>query len=91
MVVDCSCSNVPGCQEHHGIWLDQPNTVGSQWTWNNSVESPTFSPSFVNKTHDQDGIVKSVCHMYVRDGNLVYLDDSTHSMRSKCISMEPIR
>jgi hypothetical protein len=44
----------------------------------------------VNKTHDQDGVVKSVCHMYVRDGNLVYLDDSTHSMRSKCISMEPI-
>lgn len=28
----------PGCKCDHGIWLDR-------WTWNSSMEKPTFKPS----------------------------------------------
>lgn len=42
----------PGCEEHHGIQVD-----GSRgWTWNQSLESPTVSPSIlVRSGHYVDG------------------------------------
>jgi len=33
----------PGCEEHHGITVNSPHG----WTWNQSLEEPTVSPSIL--------------------------------------------
>lgn len=35
----------PGCKCGHGVWLEQPNSLGARWTWNGSMDKPTFKPS----------------------------------------------
>src|SRR5574337_834951 len=36
----------PGCNCGHGVWVTGPNKKSkSTWTWNGSLDKPTFSPS----------------------------------------------
>lgn len=57
------------------------------WTFNGDLEKPTFSPSllvtgFLNTQHP-DGI----CHSYITDGKIMYLNDSTHECAGKTIEL----
>lgn len=74
----------PGCGHCHGAWVNKPNPVtGARWTWNGNVEKPTFSPSMVIA---DEGLR---CHLFVRDGFLQFLGDSTHALAGNTVPMEP--
>ncbi len=68
----------PGCECVHG-----PN---AGWTFNGDFEKPTFSPSILVKGADGDG-AKTVCHSFVRDGQIQFLGDCTHELAGKTVDL----
>ncbi len=88
----------PGCDEAHGIPVD-----GSRgWNWNNSLESPTISPSILvratlygpNKlgfTHYSGDFPcetsQGVCHSFVKDGKIEFLNDCTHHLAGQIVEL----
>lgn len=37
-----------GCKEEHQVWVNaEKNTFSSTWSWNGSMDKPTFAPSIL--------------------------------------------
>ncbi len=51
------------------------------WTWNGSTESPTLKPSI--RTTGSDW----VCHSWLNDGRVQFLDDSTHALKGQTVDL----
>lgn len=82
----------PGCKEAH-IFNDK-------WTLTNLVKDrPTVSPSLLTRwtylppepwtfeNNKVKGAKDMVCHLFIRDGNLQFLSDSTHELAGKTVPM----
>lgn len=56
------------------------------WTWNGDTEKPTLRPSILNdfRKHDPDGMVN---HIWITDGNVIFLDDCTHELAGQTLPM----
>ena len=63
----------PGCECVHG--------VNDQWTFNGDDEKPTFSPSLKSTTGSK------LCHLFIREGQLQFLADSTHQYAGQTIDI----
>lgn len=86
----------PGCQEGHSI------TVGT-WSWNGSLERPTFSPSVLIRGNqwpreeypehwkprhpDVAPGDDTVCHTFVTDGRIQFLGDCTHVLAGQTVDL----
>ncbi len=68
----------PGCEEIHQF--------DPRWTRSGPKSSPTFSPSLVTKVNVQG----DVCHLYVREGRIQFLDDSHHELAGQTVPMLPV-
>lgn len=73
-----------GCGCCHGM--------DSRWTFNGDFEKPTFTPSFLvggclNHTRGKEHF--GICHSYVTDGMIRYLDDCTHHLKGQTVPLEP--
>ncbi len=88
----------PGCDEVHGIRVEGEHA----WEWNRSIESPTFTPSIlVEQTlygldklsfRQYKGIypceaTKAVCHSFVTDGQIKFLEDSYHQLAGQTVDL----
>lgn len=76
----------PGCEKPHRFTADQD--AGAQWTvarWN----PLTIAPSVQVTQHSQKGRVENRCHLFIRDGNLQFLNDCTHHLAGKSVPMVP--
>jgi hypothetical protein len=76
----------PGCKSAHAV-----NTSGPRWTYNGNPDAPTFSPSIL-VTYDgrdagEDGAPPDVCHSFVRDGMIQFLDDCTHELANQTVEI----
>lgn len=82
----------PGCATVHGITFGSPQG----WTWNGSLELPTFSPSvlvqgtmgnnlFANDPEYKE--VSTVCHSFVVEGVIQFLSDCTHSLANEHVEL----
>lgn len=70
----------PGCKcDHH---------FSASWQFDGDCEKPTVSPSILTR-FEQD-LKKIVCHIFIKDGMIQYLDDCTHELAGKNVPMEPI-
>ncbi len=67
----------PGCEAPHCFWTDLPKAP--RWTFNGDLECPTFNPSLKCTTPD------TVCHLFVRNGQIDYCGDCTHAFASKTV------
>lgn len=74
----------PGCKCGHGVATDRTNPAAN-WTFNGDMEKPTFSPSVLV---DKDRPERR-CHLYVRDGQIQFLNDCHHGLRGQSVPMEP--
>lgn len=92
----------PGCEHAHGVWVENPNPLtGANWSWNGDREKPTFSPSIlVRGTVPLSGAevdavmagvkiepVPTVCHSFVRDGQIEFLGDCTHKLAGQTVPL----
>lgn len=86
----------PGCNSHHviNVFADR----GPRWTWNNSADRPTFTPSLLVTYNGPDaGMDQSdghrappaVCHSFVTDGRIQFLGDCTHHLVGQTVDLPP--
>jgi hypothetical protein len=71
----------PGCCQLHPVAVDKPNSLGAFWTWNGNKDQPTFTPSF----H-----LRGICHYFIQDGKIDYLNDSTHFLAGQTVELPNI-
>ncbi|WP_020403755.1 DUF6527 family protein [Gracilimonas tropica] len=79
----------PGCEMHHGPWVEGNNVP--IWKWNGSLEKPTFSPSLLVKggTYKSGEYIETQCHSYVKNGKIQFLNDCSHEFAGRTIELEP--
>ena len=71
----------PGCGESHCFW-----TKGNvNWSFNGDVDKPTVSPSILVTYDGADK--KTVCHSFIKDGNIQFLFDCTHKLAGKTVEL----
>ena len=81
----------PGCKESHGI----PVAGDHAWGWNGSVDAPTFTPSILvrwpanpNAIEEfKEWRIERVCHSFIKDGNIQFLSDCTHSLAGQTVPL----
>lgn len=71
----------PGCKRSHCVAIE---TGPVQWTWNGSLDKPTFSPSVLY----EPSIPEHRCHFFVEDGKIRYLADCHHDLKNTTVEME---
>ena len=81
----------PGCDVAHSIAT--AGSPGPTWTFDGNIEQPTFAPSLLCFTVDNEEKPpkrETLCHLFVRAGQIEYLADSPHKLGGKTVPMEPI-
>ncbi|HRH60095.1 MAG TPA: DUF6527 family protein [Chitinophagaceae bacterium] len=80
----------PGCLCSHSFHTEQNDKP--KWTFNGDLMNPTFSPSLRVqwvKVNDETGDFekKMLCHLFVRNGKIEFLNDCTHELAGKICEM----
>lgn len=93
----------PGCKTGHMVIVardpDLPDTPC--WGYNGNPDAPTFTPSILCRgtvpiTNEQHARIMAgesfepqplVCHSFVTDGRIRYLEDSTHSLAGQTVEL----
>jgi len=70
----------PGCGHGHPFEVNAPNGAG--WTWNGSMDKPTFRPSLLCNAGST-----TVCHSYVTDGRIEFLSDCHHALAGQTVDL----
>ena len=78
----------PGCKCHHAVWTENEGYEHPIWGWNKDVEKPTVSPSIKVEYHGADK--NTICHSFIRNGNIEYLSDCTHELAGKTVELPNI-
>ena len=71
----------PGCKLVHQIKFGEG--PGPTWVWNHNRERPSISPSVMVRRTIGEEYIETVCHCYVTDGIIQFLDDCTHSLKGQ--------
>ena len=75
----------PGCEAYHGVWTKVKNSRGAIWQWNGNLEKPTFKPSILVHPVEYKGGHTPLCHSFITDGNIRFLDDCTHHLKGQTV------
>ncbi len=80
----------PGCDSAHIVNVERGAGEGGPcWGYNSNPEAPTFSPSILVTYNGTDagidGAPPSICHSFVNDGKIQFLDDCTHPLAGKTV------
>ena len=73
----------PGCGSTHII----PVTGERGWGFNKDLDNPTFTPSILVRFNYKEGVPRGVCHSYVTNGNIQFLNDCTHELAGKTVPL----
>lgn len=78
----------PGCGCLHCVAVKEPNPLGARWTWNGSLDTPTFSPSILVKAnYTAIDRLDDICHSFVADGKIQFLSDCTHKLAGQTVEI----
>lgn len=69
----------PACKCNHPVSI-----APGGWSYNQNPDVPTFSPSFGTRGHDI-----GYCHLFIEEGMIRYLSDSTHELKDQIVPMVP--
>jgi hypothetical protein len=81
----------PGCHCEHSVWIKGEGVP--VWGWNNSLEKPTITPSVLRQGPQRDaqgnytGGSDAICHSFVTDGRIQFLDDCTHPLKGQTVDL----
>jgi hypothetical protein len=79
----------PGCKRAHSIPVGRPR--GPNWTFNGDTNNPTFAPSLKMTCNDTpDKSDRTVCHLFVRSGQIEFCGDCPHELIGKTVPMVEI-
>lgn len=74
-----------GCGSPHAVYIDGKGKP--TWSFNGSVEKPTFKPSVLCRWTEGENHTPKICHSFVTDGKIQYLNDCTHHLAGKTIEL----
>lgn len=87
----------PGCNGYHQVRIENERYNSSFWTFNGDYEKPTFSPSILvnwcepsdveGEFDDPTKDKKMVCHSFVNNGKIQFLNDCTHSLAGQTVEI----
>ncbi len=81
----------PGCKQRHLVWIAHPDNPNPHicWDWNKDIIKPTFNPSLKVEYPWWDGEknIDVVCHSFIRDGLIQFLNDCTHELSGKTVPL----
>lgn len=69
----------PGCEEPHRFDV-RTDGQSPNWQFDGNLLSPTFSPSLFYP--------RRVCHLFLRNGIIQFLDDCTHKLKGTSVQLE---
>ena len=86
-----------GCNSTH--------TFNNTWNFNNDFENPTINPSILVRgtqpiTDEEFDLLKAgkhveprplVCHSFIREGKIQYLNDCTHNLNGQTVELPEIK
>lgn len=85
----------PGCRETHQIRVEGEGRP--RWDFNGDYDKPTFTPSILvtwSEPSDVEGEFddtskdrKMICHSFVTDGRIRFLDDCTHDLKGQTVPL----
>lgn len=75
-----------GCKTHHSVWTT-PNKNKVLWNYNNDVDNPTISPSLRVKHFSNEQQKHILCHSFIREGKIEYLNDCTHELAGQIVDI----
>ena len=88
----------PGCNYLHV--LPTGAGPGARWTYNGNPAAPTFMPSVLVRTGSavdpklapewEEGDPPLICHSFVTDGRIRFLEDSTHHLAGQTVDLPDI-
>lgn len=82
----------PGCEMLHAVRVRARAGGalagdGPVWTWNDSLEAPTCSPSVLVRWEAGEPRRPACCHFFLRAGRLEFLGDCTHALAGRTIEL----
>lgn len=93
----------PACHFPHSMRVRRDGQPGPQWGYNFNEEAPTFTPSILSRSghfmtgksaencvhckEDDDRDMCQLCHSFITDGVIKFLDDCSHTMAGQSMSL----
>lgn len=80
----------PGCGNSHVVPLKlegTPKRIGTFWDWNGSLDEPDIVPSIRVQWGSDDKGKPLTCHLYVKNGQLMFMGDCFHRLKGKTVPM----
>lgn len=74
----------PGCGFAHVVDT-------KKWRFNGDFTRPTISPSILVRWDEGEERTKQICHSYVTDGDIRFLNDCTHDLAGMTISLSRLK
>ncbi|MGH9523053.1 MAG: DUF6527 family protein [Terriglobales bacterium] len=86
----------PGCGSIHAVPVEGPSP---SWTWNVSMDSPTFAPSLLVTYLANPNAIEQFkewrkerrCHSFVRNGSIQFLADCTHKLAGQTVPLPEVK
>jgi len=75
----------PGCDDAHAVQVGGGNP-GPKWSWNGSLDRPTFHPSVLTWQGHRSAPTKR-CHSFITDGRIQFLADCTHALAGQTVDI----
>lgn len=87
----------PGCTGLHQVCIDAGEGKYPVWEFNGDMDTPTINPSLLvtldlsngqpEYIHEPHFKGVNICHSYIRDGKIQFLDDSTHPLKGQTVDL----
>lgn len=75
----------PACRAYHNL-----NVGPGGWRFNGDLDSPTVSPSILNRVLDGSGSERRRCHSFLESGVMRFLGDCSHSYKNTSIPLAEV-
>jgi len=73
-----------GCKRTHGVNIDK--SISPNWEFNGDYNKPTITPSIL-VTVGHYPKPNDVCHSFITDGKIQYLNDCSHELKGQTIEL----
>lgn len=87
------CHWCPACEELHALSCEKAPPNGQLFVWDGEINFPTFWPAMriqIGPFTRRDRKPDWVCHYFLRQGILTYLNDCTHPLVGEKRGLIPI-
>lgn len=95
----------PGCDNVHGVTIrdvdvsrlsEEDKAIyekndNPKWSFNGNFKAPTFEPSIhVHVTYVGTEERRTLCHSFVKDGKIQFLNDCVHSLKGQTVDLPDV-